>query len=236
MEWIRWVEVAVAVTVLIGAVAGGARWLLKKIKEEHGEDLLAYSTQELVRASAEQLTRIEQDQRKLAAQYAQGLDEMARALREHMEEEVEIAKESVKMVARMAGAVEGRTSALFRQSVFAADVAYYELARDSAEDPWRLEWVNPAYMELAGLTLDKAAAGGFWEVVAHEDRDRVNPISEAHLEDGTRPLDISFTLVNQVHGERIPVRVMSTPISPVGTGPVKSFVGAVLRVPAKASS
>lgn len=145
---------------------------------------------------------------------------ISRELREHMLEEEQMRATEKDLVQTLVAQVETLSKSVshnssrianvvFRQAVFGDSMAYYTMECVNGE--WEWTWGNKAYLNLTGLTTERAMSGHYWDVVKDDQRDWVVDYASG-VGEKNEPLDMDFTLVNMKTKEEHEVRVLAWPL------------------------
>lgn len=145
---------------------------------------------------------------------------ISRELKEHMIEEEQMRATEKDLVQSLVVQVETLSktvshnsskiaNVVFRQAVFADEMAYYTM--ECVHGEWHWTWGNKAYLNLTGLTTERAMSGHYWDIVKPDQRDWVmDYVSD--IGERNEPLDMDFTLVNMKTKEEHEVRVLAWPL------------------------
>ena len=145
---------------------------------------------------------------------------ISRELKEHMIEEEQMRATEKDLVQSLVVQVETLSktvshnsskiaNVVFRQAVFADSMAYYTMECVNGE--WEWTWGNKAYLNLTGLTAERAMSGHYWDIVKEDQRDWVMDYATS-IGQNNDPLDMDFTLVNMKTKEENEVRVLAWPL------------------------
>lgn len=145
---------------------------------------------------------------------------ISRELKEHMIEEEKLRQSEKDLVETLVTQVETLSktvshnsskiaNVVFRQAVFADEMAYYTMECSNGE--WNWTWGNKSYLSLTGLTTERAMSGHYWDVVKQDQRDWVIDYA-TEVGKKNEPLDMDFTLVNMKTKEEHEVRVLAWPL------------------------
>lgn len=146
--------------------------------------------------------------------------DISQALKDHMIEEERMRSTEKDLVRTLVEQVESLSktvshnsskiaNVVFRQAVFADSMAYYTMEKSG--DEWNWTWGNKAYLDLTGLTAERAMSGHYWDVVKEDEREWVTDYAN-DVGERSEPLDLDFTLVNTKTGEENQVRILAWPL------------------------
>lgn len=164
----------------------------------------------------------------------QAIGRISEELRAHMIEEEQMRSTEKDLVCTLVEQVESLSktvshnsskiaNVVFRQAVFADAMAYYTMECDN--DGWHWTWGNKAYLDLTGLTAERAMSGHYWDIVKDDQRDWVMDYAK-NVGNNNEPLDMDFTLVNMKTKEEHEVRVLAWPLHD-NDGNAIAYLGAI---------